>query len=253
MTENPYAGPSPENDPASIKVGRKFQLIHLLGIIAVGIVVIALFMPAPRRSRTAARKSQCKNNLKQIGLALHNYHDTYGTFPPAYTVDADGKRLHSWRTLILPYVDQSPLYTSIDLSKPWDDPVNAEAAKTQLNAYHCPSAPGPYTHTSYMVIVGVDTCFPGAASKSIPEITDGTSNTAIVVEVDAEKSAPWMSPTDVDEQFVLSIEPKTKVSHVGGLHVLLADGTVRFVSDDLDQKVRHALMTINAADEVDEF
>lgn len=253
MAENLYAGPSPENDPAPLKAGSKSWLLHLLWIVPIGCLVIALLLPAQRRSRRGASLSQCKNNLKQIGLALHIYHDTYGAFPPAYTVDADGKRLHSWRTLILPYLDHAPLYNKIDFSKPWDDPVNAGAANTQVNAYHCPSVPGPYTNTSYMVVVGADTCFPGTASKSISEITDGASNTIMVVEVDSEKSVPWMSPMDVEEQFFLSLGPKSKVSHTGGLHVLMADGAARFASYNLDQKVRHALMTINAADSNGEF
>ena len=253
MTENLYASPSPENDPAPLKAGSKFRLLHLLWIVPIGCLVIALLLPAQRRSTEGARRSQCKNNLKQIGLALYNYHDTYGAFPPAYTVDADGKRLHSWRTLILPYLDQAPLYNKIDFSKPWDDPLNAEAARTQVHPYHCPSVPGPYTNTSYVVVVGADTCFPGTTSRSISEITDGATNTIMVVEVDSENSVPWMSPMDVEEQFFLSLGPKSNVSHTGGLHVLMADGAARFVSYNLDQKVRHALMTINGADTIGEF
>jgi hypothetical protein len=253
MTDNPYASPSPENNPAPLKSGQKFSLIHLLWIVPVGLVVIALFIPAPRRGREASRRTQCKNNLKQIGLALHNYHDIYGAFPPAYTVDSTGKRVHSWRTLILPFVDQAPLYEKIDLSKAWDDPVNADAAKAQVHAYHCPTAPGPNINTSYMVIIGVDTCFPGAVSRTLGEVKDGAANTMMVVEVDSEKSIPWMSPMDVDEQFILSVVPKSKSSHVGGLHALLADGTVRFISSNLDVKTRHSLMTIDAGDTVGDF
>ena len=253
MSENPYASPSPESEPAPLKAGARFSLLHLLWIIPVGLVVIALFIPAPRRSREAARRTQCKSHLKQIGLALHNYHDTYGAFPPAYTVDATGKRLHSWRTLILPFVDQVPLYEKIDLSKAWDDPANAEAAKTVLSIYHCPSSPVSGTGCSYVAIVGEGTFFAGSESKSIPQITDGISNTILVVEVDSEKSVSWMSPTDVDEQYFLSLGPKSKVSHTGGLHALIADGSVRFLSYNLDHKTRHALMTIDAADTVGEF
>lgn len=253
MSENPYASPSPENTPAPLKSGWKFGLVHLLSIVAIVGLAILLLLPAQRRVRPAAKKTQCKNNLKQIGLALHNYHDVYGAFPPAYTVDANGKRLHSWRTLILPFVDLTPLYETIDLSKPWDDPVNAEAAKALVDAYHCPSDPGQSAHTSYVVIVGARTSFPGAASKSISDITDGTANTIAVVEVDSEKSILWMSPTDVDEQFFLRIDPKSKVSHIGGLHALMADGAVRFLSYNTDEKVRHALMTIDAGDTVGDF
>ncbi|MDB5343087.1 MAG: hypothetical protein JWP89_1464 [Schlesneria sp.] len=253
MTDNPYASPGPENNPAPLKARWKFGLFHLLSIVVIGGLGIALLIPAPTRSRVAARRTQCKNNLKQIGLALHNYHEHYGTFPPAYTVDSNGTRLHSWRTLILPYVDQTELFNKIDLSKAWDDPVNAEAAETPLYMYHCPSAPGPNNHTSYVVVVGADTCFPGAGSKTLSEITDGTANTMMVVEVDSEKSAPWMSPMDADEQFILSVGPKSKVSHTGGLHALLADGSVRFISSNIDVKTRHSLMTIDAGDTVGDF
>ena len=105
-----------------------YTWVEYLVVLAIIVVLIALLLPpASRSGRGEARRSQCKNNLKQIGLALHNYHDIYHVFPPAYTVDGNGKPLHSWRTLILPYLDQAPLYLKIDLSKPWDDPANAES------------------------------------------------------------------------------------------------------------------------------
>ena len=135
-------------------------VIELLVVLAVIGVLIAFLMPATRTGREPARRTQCKNNLKQIGLALYSYHDTYHAFPPAYTVDADGKPLHSWRTLILPYSDQAPLYAKIDLSKPWDDPVNAEAYNTRTpNGYCCPSVPGLPTNSL--------SCLPtGSSSRS---------------------------------------------------------------------------------------
>jgi type II secretory pathway pseudopilin PulG len=105
------------------------RLVTGLTVLAILAVVVAMLLPSVRRARPAARRSQCKNNLKQIGLALYNYEADYHAFPPAYTVDADGKPLHSWRTLILPYLDQQPLYARIDLSKPWDDPANARRSK----------------------------------------------------------------------------------------------------------------------------
>ncbi|HSG73025.1 MAG TPA: DUF1559 domain-containing protein, partial [Planctomycetaceae bacterium] len=114
-----------ENSPFE-KKSRGFTLLEVIVVFLVIVVLIALLMPVTRNAGPAARRWACKNNLKQIGLALHNYHDSFGTFPPAYTVDADGKPLHSWRTLILPFVEQQSLYDSIDLTKPWDDPANAE-------------------------------------------------------------------------------------------------------------------------------
>ena len=100
-----------------------------------GGIMAVLLIPAVSSAREAARRMQCSNNLKQIALALHNYHSAYGTLPPAYTIDVDGNRLHSWRTLILPYMEQDALYQQIDFSKPWDDPANAFLAKMDLSIF----------------------------------------------------------------------------------------------------------------------
>ncbi|MBT5019775.1 MAG: DUF1559 domain-containing protein, partial [Planctomicrobium sp.] len=154
-------------------------LIEFLVVCAIIAILVALMLPGTRGG-ARARRSQCKNNLKQLGLALHNYHDTYGSFPPAYTVDEAGNRLHSWRTLILPYVDQAPLYETIDLSKPWDDPVNAQAFEASLYAYQCPSATIEPGQTTYMAIVGDQHAFSETTGREISEIKDGTSNTVMV-------------------------------------------------------------------------
>jgi len=111
------------------------NVLKIVALVFVLMVGVALLLPSVTRGREAARRTQCKNNLKQIMLALHNYHDEYHAFPPAFTTDCDGNRLHSWRTLILPYLDQQQLYTTIDLSKPWNDPANAEAFKTTVHVY----------------------------------------------------------------------------------------------------------------------
>ena len=114
MTDNPYAAPNSVGNPAPLKSGFKITLLKVLAVVAIICVVIAFMLPATRRARPAARRTQCKNNLKQIGLALHNYHDLYGSFPPAFTVDSNGMPLHSWRTLILPFIDQLPLYQNVN-------------------------------------------------------------------------------------------------------------------------------------------
>ena len=123
--------------PSSV---RGFTLNELLVVVGIIAFLIALLIPATRSARPAARRSQCANNLKQIALALHNYEQAHKALPPAYTVDAEGRPLHSWRTLILPYMEQEPLYRTIDLSKPWDDPANAKALETVVPVYRCPEA-----------------------------------------------------------------------------------------------------------------
>jgi hypothetical protein len=139
MSSDPYKNPPelqdsyPRNDPPRIYLVRAFAVICIV------VVLIGLLLPATRSARPAAYRMQCSNNLKQIALALRNYESTYHSFPPAATFDSAGNPLHSWRTLILPYLEHSSLYDSIDLSKPWDAPANAKAYVTDIPVYHCPS------------------------------------------------------------------------------------------------------------------
>ncbi len=221
---------------------------------AIALLLMCFVLPAVTRSREAARRTSCKCHLKQIGLALHNYHDINGEFPPAYTVDANGKPLHSWRTLLLPYLDQKPLYDKIDLSKPWNDPANAEAYQTVLRVYRCSSdAHSAPDKTSYLAIVTSDSCLLPEKSRTIKQITDGTSNTLMVIEVPHDQSVHWMSPQDADEKLLESFGPASKESHSGGRHGLLADGTVRFLSQNIDRKTLHALCTATGNDTVGDF
>ncbi len=232
-----------------------FTWIELLVVLAILAVLCALFIPFSRLGgvRNASLRSQCKNNLKQIGLALHNYHDTYKTFPPAYTVDAAGQPLHSWRTLILPFVDLQALYDKIDLSKPWDDPTNAEAVKTCPPVYRCPSSTAPSDQTTYLAIAGPDGCLSTTHPRPLSEITDGTSNTLMVVEVPMANAVPWMSPLDADEKLLLSFGEKTEWQHTGGLHGLLADGGVRFLSANLPPAIWKGLCTVAGHETIGEF
>src|SRR5579863_10228509 len=154
-----------------------FGCATVLLVLGTGVVLIAMLLPPVHRGREAARRSQCKNNLKQIGLALHQYEVEYHALPPAYTVDADGKPLHSWRTLILPYLDQQNLYATIDLAKPWDDAVNAEACNTIVEIFKCPSDAGLRNHTTYLASVAPNGCFRLTEPRLLSEITDGLSNT----------------------------------------------------------------------------
>ena len=225
-------------------------MVTLVIILAVG---AAFFLPAQRRARPAALRSQCKNNLKQIGLALHNYHEDQGAFPPAYTVDANGKPLHGWRTLILPYLDQKPLYDSIDLSKPWNDPANAEAYATHLSAYVCPSTDMPDGYTTYLALVGPDCAFQAAQPQQLRDMQDGTSNTVLVIDASPIAAVHWMDPTDSANDFFLNVTDGTVLSHAGGFHALLGDGTVRFLPETLPQETRRALSTIAGGEEIGEF
>ena len=140
MVANPYESPeNPSDIPQQPSAWSRFVLPLFMVAGIVGLLV-ALLMPATRAVPEAGRRMQCNNHLKQIALGLQNYADTFGCLPPSYTVDASGKPLHSWRTLILPFVEQKPLYDQIDLSKRWDDPANEAArnAKSSASAARAP-------------------------------------------------------------------------------------------------------------------
>lgn len=222
----------------------KWEIIVVVGILA---VLVALILPTVRRSKEVARRAQCRSNLKQIGLALHNYHDEYQSFPPAWTVDAIGKRLHSWRTLILPYLDQQNLYETIDLSKPWNDPANASAYETTIPAYTCPGAtnmtPG---HTTYLGLIGSDRFFPPMGSRRLSELKS-TSQTLMVIDVPPDRSVHWMEPRDEDGQFILTLNENTKTNHTdnGAIEVLFADTSVRLKGGDWPLAERRYLLSVS--------
>ena len=115
---------------------RGFTLVELLVVIAIIGVLIALLLPAVQAAREAARRMQCTNNLKQIGLALHNYESSYRVFPPAYS----RRPGHNMLTFILPYLEQKPVYDQYRWDLAWDDPDNDPATHVDLDVFLCPSA-----------------------------------------------------------------------------------------------------------------
>jgi type II secretory pathway pseudopilin PulG len=228
---------------------RRFRLVRAVGVLGIVLLLIALLLPAIRPSSgPAARRAQCVNNLKQIALALHNYEQMHNALPPAYIVDAGGRPLHSWRTLILPYLEQAPLYRTIDLSKPWNDPVNAKALETILPVYRCPAAVGPENATTYLAIAGPNSCLIPGQPRRLAEITDAHESTLMVIEAGEENAVPWMAPVDADESLVLSLGPTTKLHHVGGMNACIVDGSVRFLKASTRADVRRALMSISGDD-----
>jgi hypothetical protein len=223
-------------------------------VVLAGIVLLALFIPAIDRGVPgAARRTQCKNNLKQIGLALHNYHDVFGCFPPAYVADEEGRPLHSWRVLILPYLDQAPLYSRYRFDEPWDGPNNRKLHEAVVDIYRCPSDPptsksADTNCTNYVAVVGPETMWPGSEGVKRRDITDGPSNTLIVVET-ANSGIHWMEPRDLHVlQMASTINSSggqgMSSKHAGCAVGLLSDGAVRTLSEKLPAETLRALLTI---------
>jgi type II secretory pathway pseudopilin PulG len=207
----------------------RFTLRAVFVFMAVIAILFALLLPAVQSARSAARKVQCANNLKQIYLALENYRSQNQRYPPAYRTDATGKPAHSWRVLIFPYIEASSWYSTYRFTEPWDGPNN-RAIEVRYPVYRCPADADDYQtpNTSYVDVVGPDTLFPGEAS--FDGVIHNPSQTIVVVEL-ANSGIRWMEPRDLDvaelAAIVDGLSGKSLSNHrPGAVHAVMADGTV---------------------------
>lgn len=223
------------------------------------LLVIGMFLGnsiQTERRTTYGRK--CTSHLKQLGIAMQNYHDTYRAYPPAYFADADGKPMHSWRVLLLPYLEQGELYKQIRFDEPWDSPHNRKLTESFRPAvYRCPAATGPATETSYVVVTGPETMFPGDHGLKLREIPDGLSKTISIVEV-ANSGIHWMEPRDLTlDEALAGINPPNRSpaissNHNGGAIVGWGDSHVSFLPNDLAIDKLRALLTASGGEGVSE-
>ena len=240
--------------------------------VAAPAVLAALLLPAVQQAREAARRSQSKNNLKQIGLAMHNYHDTFENFPSGTVENSDlevDQRL-SWMASILPFIDQAPLYNQIKSEEGYTSETNLPLLEMPIVVYSNPgyTPDGPQTH--YVGIGGLTVEGPTANLPSdiagvfgydrktrIGDITDGTSNTVMVAESNG-LSGPW------GQGGPATVVPFTQQPYIngpdgvggpfrGGCHFLMGDGSVRFVSENIDPSVVEKLATIQGGEVVEDF
>ena len=309
----------------SIPKYRGFTLVELLVVIAIIGILVGLLLPAVQAAREAARRMQCSNNLKQIGLALHNYESSFRSFPAGNIVRL-GSPLRgdgwTWHARILPYLEQSPLYNQVnsvmgtDIGGTTSAPQLLAARDTRLTVFQCPSHPdgvqnpskNGYQVSNYNGVCGSTTFnddqldeptdigyngngfFHMNSRVRFGDITDGTSNTFMVAEVQDElRGAPNSNrmpgsdrkynfadgsdnnpPTDISE-YLVGMEANDPINanirdadgfynntgeyagsyHTGGAQFVLGDGSVRFVSQNINMTTYRAISTRNGGEVID--
>jgi prepilin-type processing-associated H-X9-DG protein len=202
---------------------------------------VALLLPAVQAAREAARRASSANNLKQIGIALHNYHNVYGSFPPAVVLDKDGKPLYSGRVLLLPFLEQQPLYDQFDKTQAWDSPANLTYSQSPLKVFVDPSCPTQQPgKNNYEFVIGQGAMFEQGQQIKLSDITDGTANTIAIIEVRSTGQS-WAAPSGVEVGQLAAGLPQG--NHPGGSQVLMADGSVRFFSQKINPQLLHSLGT----------
>jgi len=242
MLDNMITLVRPRREGRKLKVSQRADVAGQTATVG---VLVALLLPAVQSAREAARRMQSVNNLKQIALAMHNYHATYKNFPPPANFSADGKPLLSWRVHILPFIGQQQLYKQFHLDEPWNSPNNKPLINQMPPIYRNPSSPAPADRAAYLVPTGTGSIFANPKGTSIRQITDGTSNTIMVVEVDPDSSVIWTKPRDLAYRPQRPLQGLGK-AHPGGFNVAFADGSVHFISNSIDPRV--FLQMLNMAD-----
>jgi len=194
-------------------------------------------------ARSAAERTRSTNNLKQIALAMHNYHDRTGRLPPAVLLGPDGKTPYSWRVALLPLLEQNDLYEQYRFDEPWDGPNNRKLLTQRPSVYGSPKEPDK-TRASYFVLVGPGTVFEAAPRPiNFADIVDGTSSTLMIVE--AQRDIPWTRPEDIP------YDPTQPLPKLGGYLVdkaflaAFCDGSAHVVAHTVDEEVLRSLIERN--------
>ena len=185
-----------------------------------------------------------------VGLAFHNYHSAFKKLPQNIT-SKDGEPLLSWRVAILPFMDQAELYRQFKLNEPWDSPHNIKLLDKMPEFLRHPAMLTPPGTTCYQRPVGKGFMSPTGELK-FRDITDGMSNTILALEAPEAKAVQWTKPDDI------SINANSPLNSLldntrQGFNVVLADGAVRFLSNQIDPEILKALLTRNGAEIINDF
>ncbi len=188
-------------------------------------------------------------------MAVANYESTFGSLPPAYVLGPDGRPWHSWRVLILPFLEQSEVYNAYRFDEPWDGPNNRKLAG-KVGSIFLRSGLDPATRqtTSFVAVVGRETAWPGEKALTFDEIGDGTRDTIMIVEV-PDGSIPWMAPADLEfDRMSFRLNDKKGPglgSRFGGARVTTVNDMVWTLRDNLPPERLRALLTANGREPID--
>lgn len=235
----------------------RFSLKWLLGLTAVVAIPLALcvaFNNCLQNAHRQARASATRGHFSQVQLALSTYHDVHGHFPPAYIADANGKPMHSWRVLILPYLEHQDLYDQYDFNEPWDGPNNSLLIDKMPLVFSSIGEEQSTRFTNIVVINGKDTAFPGEQTTSLEELSDGAENTILIAET-TESKIVWTSPIDIDGDKKDLLEHDTKSIGISSVswrnpYVAFADRITAYSVDrNIPADKLKALTTINGQED----
>jgi hypothetical protein len=249
-----------ENQPEQPSATRRGRIWK--NLIAFGVVLIILgmlFWPAMNATRSGP-PHPCRSALRTIANAMLVYHEKYGCFPPAYIADKEGRPMHSWRVLLLPFMDAQALYDRYRFDEPWDSPHNLALAESvpvgrdkNYPVFHCPQdRDSNKSDTSYVMVVGSQTISDGPTSTRISDFTDGLTNTIVIVEM-SESGIHWMEPRDLrfDGMSFKINDPEgrgIRSKHPGGANVSAGDASVHWIQENIDAKILKGLLTRNGGE-----
>lgn len=231
---------------------RQFSVRWLLGLVAVVAVplsVCAAFINCYDKAKRSAAESAAQHSINSVQSALRGYHNDHGHYPPGYIADANGKPMHSWRVLILPYLGYDLQYEKYDFSEPWDGPNNSQIFDEMPELFNSATEPLSTRYTNIVLIVGPGTAFPDDQTTSYFDMEDGLENTILLTEITDSKII-WTQPIDIDARKPNLLSHDSQSIGVSSVHwrkpkVAFADGITAYsISRETPPKKLKALITI---------
>jgi Protein of unknown function (DUF1559) len=243
MPQQPYNAPAPQQSNTLKIVLIVVGIVLVLMVLGCGLLA-ALLIPAVSSARQAAQRQMASNNLKQIGLAIHNYESTYKRLPAAHGVNYESKPTGNWRIALTPFVERVDVYNRFNANEAWNAPANQSVASDMPACYRSPlAAPDqPPNNTNIFTVQDPNSVMPaGAVYRRFSEIVDGTSNTIVAIEL-PNHSVPWTQPTDLTIAEAIQLIRSNEKPEM--IQLLMLDGSVITVGNLTDQELTQ-LFTIN--------